>query len=81
MDRTIPAIFASGVFRPLEPVDLAEGTQVEIQVPLPALAPGLSNTDDRDAWSEFIAQTYGSCAGLGLDRSEQGEYEIREPLS
>jgi predicted DNA-binding antitoxin AbrB/MazE fold protein len=34
MIRTIPAIFDAGVFRPLEPVDLAEGTQVEVQVPL-----------------------------------------------
>ncbi|MCI0335215.1 MAG: antitoxin family protein [Planctomycetes bacterium] len=34
MSRTIPAIFNAGVFRPLLPVDLAEGTQVEVQVPI-----------------------------------------------
>ena len=34
MSRTIPAIFDAGVFRPLSPVDLAEGTQVEIQLPM-----------------------------------------------
>jgi predicted DNA-binding antitoxin AbrB/MazE fold protein len=28
----IPAIFDAGVFRPLEPVDLAQGTPVEVQV-------------------------------------------------
>jgi predicted DNA-binding antitoxin AbrB/MazE fold protein len=33
MSRTIPAIFDAGVFRPLEPVDLADGTHVEVQVP------------------------------------------------
>jgi len=33
MSRVIPAIFDAGVFRPLEPVDLAEGTQVHVQVP------------------------------------------------
>jgi predicted DNA-binding antitoxin AbrB/MazE fold protein len=33
MDHMIPAVFDSGVFRPLEPVDLAQGTQVQIQVP------------------------------------------------
>jgi predicted DNA-binding antitoxin AbrB/MazE fold protein len=33
MDRSIPAIFDSGVFRPLEPVELAEGTQVQVHVP------------------------------------------------
>jgi predicted DNA-binding antitoxin AbrB/MazE fold protein len=35
MDQTIPAIFDSGVFRPLQPVDLADGTQVQIQLPQP----------------------------------------------
>jgi predicted DNA-binding antitoxin AbrB/MazE fold protein len=35
MDHTIPAIFVAGMFRPLEPVDLAEGTQVEVQLPAP----------------------------------------------
>ncbi|MCI0331649.1 MAG: DUF104 domain-containing protein [Planctomycetes bacterium] len=34
--RLIPAIFNAGVFRPLEPVDLAEGTQVEVRVPTAA---------------------------------------------
>src|SRR3972149_10208554 len=38
MNHTIPAIFDAGVFRPLEPVDLAEGTQVQVQVPRPAEA-------------------------------------------
>jgi predicted DNA-binding antitoxin AbrB/MazE fold protein len=33
MRRTVPAIFDAGVFRPLEPVELAEGTRVEVQVP------------------------------------------------
>jgi predicted DNA-binding antitoxin AbrB/MazE fold protein len=33
MSRTIAAIFDAGVFRPLQPVDLANGTQVEVQVP------------------------------------------------
>jgi predicted DNA-binding antitoxin AbrB/MazE fold protein len=33
MDHSIPAIFDAGVFRPLTPVDLAEGTQVQVQVP------------------------------------------------
>jgi predicted DNA-binding antitoxin AbrB/MazE fold protein len=33
MNRTIPAIFDAGVFRPLQPVDLAQGTPVEVQVP------------------------------------------------
>jgi predicted DNA-binding antitoxin AbrB/MazE fold protein len=33
MSHDVPAVFDAGVFRPLEPVDLAEGTQVVVQVP------------------------------------------------
>ncbi len=33
MNRTISAIFDAGVFRPLKPVELAEGTPVVVQVP------------------------------------------------
>lgn len=42
MSHTIPAIFDAGVFRPLEPVELAEGTQVEVQVPQSKSAAELS---------------------------------------
>jgi hypothetical protein len=31
-------------------------------------------------WQEFLDDTYGSCAGLGLERAPQGEYETRESL-
>ena len=34
MIHTVPAVFDAGVFRPLEPVDLADGTQVIVQMPL-----------------------------------------------
>jgi predicted DNA-binding antitoxin AbrB/MazE fold protein len=32
MSYSIPAIFDAGVFRPLEPVDLVQGTRVDVQV-------------------------------------------------
>ncbi len=35
MSRTIPAIFEAGVFRPLQRVELAEGTRVEVQLSQP----------------------------------------------
>ncbi len=31
-------------------------------------------------WRRFLDETYGSCAGLGLERPEQGKFEEREPL-
>ena len=33
------------------------------------------------SWREFVEQTYGSCAGQGLERHSQGELEAREPLA
>jgi predicted DNA-binding antitoxin AbrB/MazE fold protein len=33
MNESIPAVFVEGVFRPLGPVDLAEGTEVAIPLP------------------------------------------------
>ena len=33
------------------------------------------------SWPEFVEQTYGSCAGLGLARHEQGGFEQREPIA
>lgn len=45
MSHSIPAIFAAGVFRPLKPVQLAEGTQVEVQVLAPAPPAELSSED------------------------------------
>jgi len=38
MSRTVPAIYDAGVFRPLQPVDLAQDTHVEVQVPAAPLS-------------------------------------------
>ncbi len=31
-------------------------------------------------WQRFVDETYGSCAGLGLERPDQGTFEMREAL-
>lgn len=57
MNHTIHAIFDSGVFRPLEPVELAEGTQVKVQVPAAAPSVELSPEDlarQQAAIAEFL---------------------------
>jgi predicted DNA-binding antitoxin AbrB/MazE fold protein len=60
VSQTVPAIFAAGVFRPLEPVDLAEGTQVEVQLPSPAAVPSEMSPEDlarqQAAIEEFLAK-------------------------
>jgi predicted DNA-binding antitoxin AbrB/MazE fold protein len=62
MSRTVTAIFESGVFRPLQPVDLAAGTQVQVQLPTAdpnSLAAKLSTDElarQRAAIEEMIAE-------------------------
>lgn len=31
-------------------------------------------------WQRFVDETYGSCAGLGLERQDQGTFEVREAI-
>jgi AF2212-like protein len=45
---TVKAIYEDGVFKPTEPVHLAEHTEVEVSVPSPAVAPGVA--DDPTGW-------------------------------
>jgi predicted DNA-binding antitoxin AbrB/MazE fold protein len=55
MDRTIPAIFDAGVFRPLSPVNLAEGTQVEIKLPVSeTLGSDLVDEETKLAWNAYL---------------------------
>jgi hypothetical protein len=35
---------------------------------------------DRAAWHAFVEETYGSCAGLGVELHPQGPPEEREPI-
>ena len=43
---TVKAIYENGVFKPMEPVDLREHTEVEVRVPAEAPA----NGDDPTGW-------------------------------
>jgi len=61
MNESIPAIYTAGVFRPLQPVELAEGTHVEVQVAGHAVADDhdlsvSDNMDDatRKAWCDYL---------------------------
>jgi predicted DNA-binding antitoxin AbrB/MazE fold protein len=55
MTRFISAIFDSGVFRPLEPVDLAQGERVVLHVESPvAASEDQADVETRNAWSEYI---------------------------
>ena len=79
MSHTIPAVFDSGVFRPLEPVDLAEGTRAEvIPLPQPATAPPDGSAGNTPWPSDYFVQTAGGLAGEPFERPPQGELPNRE---
>jgi predicted DNA-binding antitoxin AbrB/MazE fold protein len=55
MSHTIPAVFDDGVFRPLQPVDLAKGTRVDVRLASPSSA-ATDEVDDetRQAWCAYL---------------------------
>ena len=59
---------------PLGPEEADARVRVTVE-PLPAGAG--PSTDD---WHQFVEETYGSCAGLGLERQPQGDFERREDV-
>jgi len=79
MSHPIPAVFDSGVFRPLEPVNLAEGTRAEV-TPLPRPTAASSDAEFGIArWpSGYFEQTAGALAGEKFERPAQGNLPTRE---
>jgi hypothetical protein len=59
---------------PLGATEAQKRVLVTIQ-PLPSLATGETGTSD---WSAFVAQTYGSCAGMNLEEPDDLPLEQRE---
>jgi hypothetical protein len=51
-----------------------------VRVTVEPIAKAAGTMDDRGEWHQFIEETYGSCAGLGLERPDQGEFESRESI-
>lgn len=58
MNPTIPAIFSAGVFRPLIPIEMAEGTRVEMEISTPAPSPS-ATTDTQISWQQNLKQMEG----------------------
>jgi hypothetical protein len=77
--RAIPAIFDAGVFRPLEPVNLAEGTRADV-IPLPQSTPSSQLAPvSLPTWPPgYFEQTSGVLAGEDFERSPQGDLPQRE---
>jgi predicted DNA-binding antitoxin AbrB/MazE fold protein len=71
MSHSIPAIFDAGVFRPLVPVDLANGTQVDVQ--LPAAAPTAELSPDELARQQAaIEEMLAEIESLPIEEPDDG---------
>jgi hypothetical protein len=78
MSEVIHAVFDSGVFRPLEPVDLPEGAQVDVIVPA-VLSPSTEHATGPSSWPDgYFEQTAGALAGEEIQRPPQGELPTRD---
>jgi Protein of unknown function DUF104 len=79
MSRAIPAIFDAGVFRPLEPVSLADGTRADV-IPLSqATPPSQLTAGQYSSWPPcYFEQTAGALAGEDFERPPQGGLPQRE---
>jgi predicted DNA-binding antitoxin AbrB/MazE fold protein len=76
MDQTITAVFDAGVFRPLQPVRLAEGTRVQIRVPI---SNGLAAEPLPNVWPEnYFEQIAGAFEGEEFERPSQGTLPERD---
>ncbi len=72
---SIPAIYDAGVFRPLEPVNLAEGTRAEV-IPLPSNG---AAPEQSAGWPpNYFGQTAGALEGENFERPAQGDFPRRE---
>jgi predicted DNA-binding antitoxin AbrB/MazE fold protein len=55
VSHTVPAIYDAGVFRPLEPVELADGTHVELRfVTSVDSAASEMNSEIQTAWRDYL---------------------------
>ena len=59
------------------PPGVAEAN-ADVIVTIRPLASNHAKKFDPVEWHRFVNETYGSCAGLGLERQPQGEFEKRE---
>jgi predicted DNA-binding antitoxin AbrB/MazE fold protein len=57
---TIEAIYEHGVFRPVEPVELAENSRVHLQIVNGEPAEGVEQDDDMDAIYEILDRRFSS---------------------
>lgn len=69
-----------GVLELRIPLGFEEAGQPVMVTVQPVPADTDSTEADDAEWHRILRETYGACAGLGLERPEQGEFEERDPI-
>ena len=76
MNQPIPAIFESGVFRPLERVDLPAGTHADV---IPRDVSSNRQGNGEVPWpADYFALTAGAFSGEKFERPDQGNMPRRD---
>jgi hypothetical protein len=71
------SVSQDGILELRIPLGVEEAGQ-EVTVTVQTSRSGHSrSSDDRAEWHRFVEETYGSCAGMGLERPEQLPLENR----
>jgi predicted DNA-binding antitoxin AbrB/MazE fold protein len=86
MTTTIKATYVQGVFRPQEPVALADGTQVELTLTMPAEQPTEESRGARlireaaESHEELVAISKKVLENLGIHGEPIGAKALRERM-
>ncbi|HSV14515.1 MAG TPA: hypothetical protein VLI90_09655 [Tepidisphaeraceae bacterium] len=73
-------IGSDGVLTPRVPLGAEEAAQRVLVMIAPIAETKADAPRDETERHCFVEETYGSCAGLGLERPDQGEFERRDDL-
>lgn len=69
MSTTVKAVYEEGVFKPKEPVSLAEHAEVDVVIPAPATTSAEADEDDPTGW-KAIDELIGCIKGGPSDVAE-----------
>jgi predicted DNA-binding antitoxin AbrB/MazE fold protein len=73
MTTAVKAVYENGVFKPKEPVDLQEKTEVEVLIPTPVLA----DDDDPTGW-KAAEELIGFIKDAPLDMAEHHDFYLSD---
>jgi len=71
---------ADGVLKLSVPLGVQDANR-DVVITIQSLPAEGDHPSEKTPWHNFLDETYGSCAEMGLVRGRQGEFEIREKIN